>query len=83
MYSYYYLSSFKSLRDRLKIVKPFITIIQLTQLVLIMLHSAIGLLPGCTVTKIFYLQVANGVILFGYFIKFFVQSYSKKNRKLS
>lgn len=81
MYSYYYLSSYKSIRDRLKIVKPLITIIQLSQLVLILGHSIAAVLPGCNQPKIFYAQVANGLILIGFFIKFYVESYLRGSKK--
>lgn len=81
MYTYYYLSSYKSFGDRLKIVKPFITTIQLSQLVLILGHSIVAILPGCNQPKIFYAQVANGVILIGFFMKFYVESYLRRCKK--
>jgi GNS1/SUR4 family len=65
----------------LTFVKPFITIIQLIQLGLILGHSVAALLPGCQGTKLFYLQVANGAILIGFFLKFYVESYLKRSSK--
>lgn len=78
MYSYYYVSSYKKWRSRLQIVKPLITIIQLVQLVLITGQSVVALFPSCKETSLFYGQVANGLILIGFFTKFYVQSYFKK-----
>lgn len=79
MYSYYYLSSYKSFRNRLKIVKPFITIIQLVQLSFILAHSFVAI--NCNISKLFYAQVANGLILIGFFVKFYIDSYSSKRQK--
>lgn len=79
MYSYYFLSSFNVLRKRLTFVKPFITIIQLVQLVLILGQSVTALLPSCQLTNLFYLQVGNGAILIGFFMKFYSDSYMKRS----
>lgn len=75
MYSYYFFSSYKSLRHCLKTVKPFVTIVQLTQLVLILGHSIVALLPGCKASNLFYLQATNGFILIGFFAKFYVDHF--------
>jgi hypothetical protein len=82
MYGYYFLSSFGTLRKNLAFIKPFITGFQLLQLGLILGHSIAALLPSCNQTKLFYLQVANGAILIGFFVKFYVDSYMKSDRKM-
>lgn len=81
MYSYYFLTSFKSLRDRLQIVKPMITIIQLTQLVSIFGNTVVALLPSCAITNLYYLQILNMLVLIGFFAKFYVDNFVVKNNK--
>lgn len=77
MYSYYLLTSFKGLRDHLKVVKPLITILQLTQLVAIFGNTVAALLPSCNQTKIYYLMIINMLILIGFFTKFYIETYTK------
>lgn len=79
MYSYYFLTSFKRLRSHLKIVKPLITILQLTQLVIIFGNTVVALSPSCSRTKIYYLMIINMVILIGLFTKFYIETYTKKS----
>lgn len=83
MYSYYFLTSFKSLNNRLRMVKPIITIIQLTQLVIIFGNTIVALLPNCntTATKLYYVQLLNMLILIGFFAKFYVDNFVKPNKK--
>lgn len=80
MYSYYFLTSFKALRPHLKIVKPFITIIQLVQLVLIFGHVVVAL-TKCNETKLYYALIVNMLILIGFFAKFYIDTYMKANKK--
>lgn len=80
MYSYYFLTSFKSLRSPLSIVKPLITIIQLVQLVLIFGHTIVAV-TACNETKLYYLQIANILVLIGFFASFYVNNFVKKNKK--
>lgn len=80
MYSYYFLTSFKSLRNPLKIVKPVITIIQLIQLVLICGHTIIAV-TSCNETKLYYIQIANILVLIGFFASFYVNNFMKNNKK--
>ena len=74
MYLYYFLSSF----DRMKVItnktKQLITAMQITQLVLIMTHI-IHALAACNVPKLYWLQLANIVILIGMFLQFYFKSY--------
>lgn len=79
MYSYYFLTTFKGLQCYLKKVKPLITITQLIQLVLMFSNTIVALIPSCNLTKIFYLQLVNILILIGFFTKFFIENYTKRN----
>lgn len=78
MYSYYFLMTFKGLQSYLRKVKHFITIIQLVQLVLIFGNTIVALTPSCSLTKIYYLQVVNMMILIGFFTNFYVENYTER-----
>lgn len=78
MYSYYFLSSFKSLVVFTNKVKPFLTAIQIIQLVVILGHIGVAIMPSCNGTKLFYAQLINIVILLFMFSKFYAKSYVKK-----
>lgn len=81
MYSYYFLSSFKELSPMLNKVKPFITSIQLIQLVIILGQTIAAILPSCKTTKLFYLQAINATILIYFFAEFYVKTYLKRRQK--
>lgn len=85
MYSYYFLSSFRNekLRKIIKLVKPFITIIQLVQFVLIIAHCTVASLPTCNASYFFIVQVLNFVVLTFLFGKFFLQSYLTNDEKVN
>lgn len=82
MYFYYFLSSYKNreLQGILKVVKPFITIIQLVQFIVIIGHCVVAILPGCDCGYFFHLQIFNFVVLFVLFSHFFVQTYVRKRK---
>lgn len=82
MYSYYYLSSYKNenIQKVCKVVKPFITIIQLVQFVIIIAHCIVAVLPTCNASYFFHIQISNFVILFVLFGKFFIENYLKKTK---
>lgn len=80
MYIYYFLTSFKRFSDRLKIVKPIITIIQLIQLVLIFGNTVVALSPSCDNTKLYYIQIFNMIVLIGFFAKFYSDNFLKTNK---
>lgn len=84
MYSYYFLSSFhhETLQKAIRVVKPFITIIQLVQFVIIITHCTIAILPTCGASYFFDIQIFNFVLLTFLFGKFFVQSYLLSERKM-
>ena len=77
MYSYYFLSSFHSLKSITNKAKPFITAIQITQLVIIMTHIIHGL-ARCDVSKLYWLQLGNIVILIAMFLQFYFKTYRKE-----
>lgn len=79
MYSYYFLAGFKSLTKGLSIFKPIITMIQISQLILILGHVYVALQPSCNSTPLFYVQFANIAFQIGLFCNFYRQSYFKKS----
>lgn len=85
MYTYYCISSFKhetviKVANRLK---PLITIMQLLQFGVIITHCTIAVLPDCSMSYFFHLQILNFLVLTVLFGQFFVQTYlmEKKNSK--
>lgn len=85
MYTYYFFSSFhqENIQRVARLFKPFITIIQLVQFVIIIAHCIVAVLPACNSSYFFHLQIVNFVVLAILFGNFFVQSYVrvKKNVK--
>jgi GNS1/SUR4 family len=83
MYSYYLLSSYKSqsVQAFVKLVKPLITLLQLIQFLFIIAECVIAILPTCNANFFFHVQIANFVILFALFGKFFIKTYCKGERK--
>lgn len=80
MYTYYFLSSFKELHWLTNKSKPFITAIQLVQLVVIFGQAAAALSPSCPSSKLFHLMMANAAILIYFFGEFYVKSYLNKKK---
>lgn len=80
MYAYYFATSFQAMNFITRKVKPIITIIQLVQLMMIVSHTIVAVLPSCNSSNLFYLQVVNIFILIGLFSNFYVQSYLKKKQ---
>lgn len=83
MYSYYFISSFKNFQKSSKLVKPFITFIQIIQLVL-MLGQCIAAIY-CNVSRTpFILQIINISLLLVMFVKFYIKTYfmDRKIKKL-
>lgn len=79
MYTYYFLSSFKGdkIDSIIKLVKPYITIIQLVQFIIIIAHLIVAILPSCGCGYFFHLQLINFTVLTFLFGNFFVNSYMK------
>jgi uncharacterized membrane protein len=63
-------------------VKPFITVIQLIQFVVILIHCVTVVLPDCNAGYFFYIQIVNFVVLTFLFGQFFVESYLKGSNKI-
>lgn len=79
MYGYYFLSSFNQFRKFTNIIKPFLTIIQITQLTIILGHCIAAVLPGCsTIHWLFYLAIFNVIMLLSLFGHFYVKSFIKR-----
>lgn len=85
MYTYYFLSSYKHefIQKIIKKVKPFITILQLVQFVIIIAHCIVSSLPSCHASYFFEVQIGNFIILFFLFTKFFIESYLNKSKNIS
>ena len=81
MYTYYFFSSFKNdgIQRVVKFVKPIITIIQLIQFGVIIIHCVTAVLPDCKAGYFFHLQIINFIVLSFLFGNFFIQSYLKNS----
>lgn len=79
MYSYYFLSSFNSLKIFTVLVKRLITTIQIVQLMTLLGHCVRSVIT-CEVSKLYYLQAANLSFLVVMFMQFYVKSYLKNKR---
>jgi len=82
MYSYYFFSSFqnKKLLEVMQRIKPFITVLQLVQFIIVIVHLTIAILPSCGASYFFHLQLINFIVLTFLFGQFFVQTYIKKRK---
>ena len=80
MYSYYFLSSFNAFKSITNKVKSSITTMQIIQLVIIMTHI-IHALARCNVSKLYWLQLGNIVILIAMFLQFYFKTYRKEKVK--
>jgi GNS1/SUR4 family len=63
-----------------KVFKPYMTIIQLIQLIVGFVHVMVTALPSCGGSKQFYLQALNLFILIVLFGKFFIKNYTKTKK---
>lgn len=81
MYTYYLLSSVNSTKRLMKKVKPFVTILQLIQFLVITGHCLVAIQPSCDATRLFYIQFPNVFLLMYMFVKFFIQTYVNRNKK--
>uniref|UniRef100_A0A336LKC7 Elongation of very long chain fatty acids protein n=1 Tax=Culicoides sonorensis TaxID=179676 RepID=A0A336LKC7_CULSO len=79
MYIYYFLALFKPMQMILRPIKPAITIMQMTQFVLMFGHVVTALKPSCHVNKtLFYSFLPNVVIIFYLFYDFYKKAYNNK-----
>ncbi|CAH1116617.1 unnamed protein product [Phaedon cochleariae] len=81
MYTYYYLSSFgPEWQKSLVPWKSKLTIAQMVQFTLMLIHSVIAFLPGCAVPKtFFYFYVPNIFLLYKMFYDFYKKTYAQKS----
>ncbi|KAK4880561.1 hypothetical protein RN001_008707 [Aquatica leii] len=80
MYGYYFLTALgPTMRKKMDIVKSKLTILQLIQLGIILIHSVQMILPGCEIPNAAgYIYLPNMVINILLFLNFYKRSYSKK-----
>ncbi|XP_050498401.1 elongation of very long chain fatty acids protein-like [Diabrotica virgifera virgifera] len=83
MYTYYYLSSLgPEWQASIASWKPWMTISQMIQFTLMIIHSSTAFMPGCDVPKLFfYLYMPNVFLLFKMFFDFYQKSYKKRGDK--
>ncbi|XP_060527570.1 elongation of very long chain fatty acids protein AAEL008004-like [Cylas formicarius] len=81
MYTYYYLASLGTEWQKALVPwKPRMTVAQMVQFCILILHSLLALLPSCNVPKSFLLlYLPNIVLLFKMFYDFYHQSYTKNH----
>lgn len=79
MYLYYFFSSFENLTKFTNKVKPFITFIQIVQLVVLFTHCCVALMSSCGANKpAFILQSLNLALLISMFMKFYFKNFLSK-----
>lgn len=85
MYTYYLLSSFGPyMQNKLKHIKPKLTMLQLVQLLILFLQNMQLLAPTCPIANIVaYIFLPNLVINIVFFAKFYIDNYNKKTVKSS
>ncbi|XP_043264048.1 elongation of very long chain fatty acids protein 1-like [Colletes gigas] len=83
MYTYYYLSTFgEKTRRVINPFKPWLTIMQMAQFIVLMVQNTISLLPYCEVTKVpATVSIVNLSINFMLFYNFYQKSYKSKQKK--
>nr|CAI5864090.1 unnamed protein product [Callosobruchus analis] len=83
MYTYYYLSSLgPQWQKKLAVWKPKLTIAQMIQFTLMLVHSTTAFQPGCKVPKPFFaLYLPNVILLYKMFYDFYKKSYKSKSTK--
>jgi hypothetical protein len=59
MYTFYFCSSAMSLSSAIKVIKCFLTSIQLIQLVAILIHCIIAVSQSCGASNVFYVLILN------------------------
>lgn len=80
MYTYYFLSTFGDKFKPYLWWKKYLTILQMTQFILIMMHSLLSFyLTKCHIPKLFiYLSLFNCLLFFGLFYSFYERTYKAK-----
>jgi len=76
MYTYYFSSSFAKLRRITDVIKPFLTTVQIVQLIAIVIHG-FWMVIVCGGNISVYFLVANVCFLVLLFLKFYIKSYGQ------
>ncbi|KAF2896410.1 hypothetical protein ILUMI_09776 [Ignelater luminosus] len=80
MYSYYLLLSFPQTRNSMRGVKSKLTLIQIIQMIVMVVHSAQSLLPSCQVSSVYgIIMLPYLSVMLYFFVAFYYKSYIKKN----
>jgi hypothetical protein len=78
MYSYYLMSSFRAFAATCRKLKPYLTLVQIAQLVFLMGQCYFALLPSCPNNRpLFIMQGINIFVILLLFIEFYMKSYIK------
>lgn len=82
MYSYYFLATLgPETQKKLAKIKPKLTILQMIQFCILIMHSSIALRPDCPVPRFLaYMFIPNVVLIFYMFYDFFKKSYSRAKK---
>nr|CAH7715198.1 unnamed protein product [Callosobruchus chinensis] len=82
MYAYYYMSSFgPSWQKKLAPWKPKLTMLQMVQFTLLIIHALTSLTPNCQVPRtLLMIYIPNVVVIFKMFYDFYQKSYSTKQQ---
>lgn len=81
-YLYYLMSSYTNVMTLFllsKFIKPIMIVLQLFELFLFLGHSLIAVGAECNLSSLFYLQIANVVVLFILYTQFFIRNYMKRH----
>jgi GNS1/SUR4 family len=83
MYTYYLLTTFKNtkLQKMTRFAKPFITALQITQLLALAIHCLYALSQHCSGSKLYALHFFNLSILIFNFARFYLNAYQQKKTK--
>lgn len=82
MYMYYFASTFRVMGTIVTRIKPYVTILQLVQFVILLTHMAQGLMPSCGYSTYMAVLIFSHVMVNMFlFLNFFQRSYMKKDNK--
>jgi len=79
MYTYYFLSSFGKFRRMTTTIKPAITIVQIMQLALLLVHY-MRMIFACNVTYMYHIQSLNVSLILFLFVKFYAKNFIRTKK---
>ncbi|XP_065212872.1 very long chain fatty acid elongase 7-like [Planococcus citri] len=84
MYTYYLLSAFgPSIQDKISKWKKYLTIIQMVQFCILLVHTSQTFLPNCEVPSIYpYVFIPNVFLVFYMFYQFYQEAYLKRKQNI-